>query len=1023
MASACSSQIMHRIDGTALEDDVAFESMQTECVVEKQLRDSQKFGNPPKVMAKLFEEVVSGNVGPASTADIIIHFGPPSGLDHPPQLATPPVAEVSELKEVKPREHLDHSKVISMLLTDTGLVRREPRPHHRSIVKCETTQGAITIELDSMQSPQGARRLLDLVRDGFFSDQAIFKAVRGFVAQFGISDNSDMNEKWSPTIPDDERTQGSFIPKGTVFLAADRPNARSTQVAVALADLSLTEHGRRPIAPWETPIGRVDLADLPVLDRLFTGYADGVDEKELLRNGNSYAREFYPRLDFVKHCNVPGDPVSEMASLRASPSSGVMGCGTSPGGFQQASPRPGLAMHSSPMSPNRTTRSGWMHGAGNEQMHVAGQMPLRCHSLLLRTQPVLLDRLLAQQECRPDKDFAVLPDPVQEPAEVEAVNSPRTATAGPAPEKPVEVTVDDEPEVFLEMIRFVYLNTCHVDQSNVKALLHIADKYCIEDIVKHCLQWMQDQFTAGLFYHMLTVKMSNEHFGRLLWNSLLKALRSRRHFSLVTADAEEHFEKLPVSFVEALLSSDELPVVSEIEVIHLIARWAKGALAQQERKMGSHDDELERNSHEDGDGHYPEDETHDGYSDVGSGQQMGAPVGSDTENAATTMGTDISSCGTDGTDDDSQLRSQSEMRARTRGDMLRLLRAVRKSNMLVRLADMEPMFQILGLNRLFCSKPPRETSALDPGFVAYRGVAGVNTPSGAFGEFHHSNVVPHAWKGISVSLASHDFLQQQEGFKPNQVPERGTTVFPRLWVRITCSSWSHREKRTSKSTSGHNRHTVAGPLGAEIPGPTNWESVPTHLMGISPVNEEQCSKFPPTLKTMQSQDDWDIGRTKTLRAPNNMPELMNNEKIEHKVVCAVISGHMRHGIRIGQRERSSIYDVEELYGQCGEVCLGGSPTEVEFELQLKVQAPSPCGICRCSLSVYQPEGVNSEPPEQPAEALLEVSFDASAEEHLHFYISSSYFDSNSTYNVALNWVLRPGLRLEADMDSDNVSPN
>ena len=92
-------------------------------------------------------------------------------------------------------------------------------------------------------------------------------------------------------------------------------------------------------------------------------------------------------------------------------------------------------------------------------------------------------------------------------------------------------------------------------------------------------------------------------------------------------------------------------------------------------------------------------------------------------------------------------------------------------------------------------------------------------------------------------------------------PDRGTTVFPRLWVRITCSSWpgtlsslssevhamsflrSHREKRTSKSTSGHNRHTVAGPLGrvcelpcsavkvqlvppgAEIPGPPNWESV------------------------------------------------------------------------------------------------------------------------------------------------------------------------------------------------------
>ncbi|CAE7525967.1 BTBD2 [Symbiodinium natans] len=1005
-------------------------------------------------MAKLFEEVVSGNVGsaplrlhlPASTADIIIHFGPPC---FGPPAAASNTTRCRELVVV-------NCAVFALLHV---LISRQPQAWTLLWNMCETTQGPITIEVDPDQSPEGARRFLDLVRDGFYSDQAIFKAVRGFVAQFGISDNNEMNEKWSPTIPDDERKTASF-PKGTIILTASRQNSRSTQVSVALADLT----GRLGQNPWETAIGHVVEKDMPVLDRIFTGYADAVDEQELLRQGNSYLREFYPRLDFVKACSVPGETAlaavaCDAKCIEASPSSGVMGCGTSParrsGPASQSQAwlrapmdnstwqwQPGLAMHSSsPMSPHRTTRSGWMHGTGNEQMHVAGQMSLRCHSLLLRTQPVLLDRLLAQQDCRfghamadaqgsvattsiqlsalPAKDFAALPDPVQEspeavvdvqgsvdtssargasvdrcsgaPAQVEAVNSPRTAPAGPVAEKPVEVTVDDEPEVFLEMIKFVYLNTCHVDQSNVKALLHIADKYCIEDIVKHCLQWMQDQFTAGLFYHMLTVQMSNEHFGRLLWNSLLKALRSRRHFSLVTADAEEHFEKLPVSFVEALLSSDELPVVSEIEVIHLIARWAKGALARQERKIGSHYDELERNSHEDGhDGHDPEDnEGHDGGSDKKFRRvavQMGsAPVGSDAV----------------------------VPRACRR---LRLMRAVRKSNMLVRLADMEPMFQILGLNRLFCSKPPRETSALDPGFVAYRGMLEL------------MSLRWQAWKGISVSLGSHDFLQQQEGFKPNQVPERGTTVFPRLWVRITCSSWSHREKRTSKSTSGHNRHTVAGPLGAEIPGPPNWESVPTHLMGISPVNEEPCSKFPPTLKTMQSQDDWDIGRTKTLRAPNNMPELMNNEKIEHKVVCAVISGHMRHGIRIGQRERSSIYDVEELYGQCGEVCLGGSPTEVEFELQLKVQAPSPCGICRCSLAVLQPEGANSEPPEQPAEALLEVSFDASAEEHLHFYISSSYFDSNSTYNVAsacapcsarawtllcpdqvaLNWVLRPG---------------
>ncbi|CAK0904354.1 unnamed protein product [Prorocentrum cordatum] len=143
------------------------------------------------------------------------------------------------------------------------------------------------------------------------------------------------------------------------------------------------------------------------------------------------------------------------------------------------------------------------------------------------------------------------------------------------------VTVRDEPEVFLEMIKFVYLNTCHVDQSNVKALMHIADKYGVEDLVAHCLQWMHDHFTANLFYLFLTFKLSNERFAQKVRSSLLLALRSRRHFSLVTESAESQWDGLQVSFVEALLDNDELPVVSEAEVLNLLAKWASGALERQ----------------------------------------------------------------------------------------------------------------------------------------------------------------------------------------------------------------------------------------------------------------------------------------------------------------------------------------------------------------------------------------------------------------------------------------------------------
>lgn len=59
--------------------------------------------------------------------------------------------------------------------------------------------------------------------------------------------------------------------------------------------------------------------------------------------------------------------------------------------------------------------------------------------------------------------------------------------------------------------------------------------------------------------------------------------------------------------------------------------------------------------------------------------------------------------------------------------------------------------------------------------MIYRGVAGVNVVAN-YGEQHQSNVVMHPWKGGAVSLGSHDFLQQQDGFKPSCTPGKDVTV-------------------------------------------------------------------------------------------------------------------------------------------------------------------------------------------------------------------------------------------------------
>lgn len=56
-------------------------------------------------------------------------------------------------------------------------------------------------------SPNGADRFIELVRDDFFTDVALFRCVKNFLVQFGISPDASSPKKkyWreTGTIPDD----------------------------------------------------------------------------------------------------------------------------------------------------------------------------------------------------------------------------------------------------------------------------------------------------------------------------------------------------------------------------------------------------------------------------------------------------------------------------------------------------------------------------------------------------------------------------------------------------------------------------------------------------------------------------------------------------------------------------------------------------------------------------------------------------------------------------------------------------
>merc|ERR1712217_628707 len=125
----------------------------------------------------------------------------------------------------------------------------------------------------------------------------------------------------------------------------------------------------------------------------------------------------------------------------------------------------------------------------------------------------------------------------------------------------------------------------------------------------------------------------------------------------------------------------------------------------------------------------------------------------------------------------------------------------------------------------------------------------------------------------------------------------------------------------------------------------------------------------------------------------NSNDKVDNEQVDHHILCGVCSsGHERHGLRVSQRERNAIYQVEDLNGKQS-LNIGGTMSTVTFDLELETGDASPCGIRRCRFALLRNTHV-----------LMEEAFDTSEKVPLRFYISSAYFDKNSSYTVSIKWL-------------------
>ena len=169
-------------------------------------------------------------------------------------------------------------------------------------VRFETSEGEFVVAARRDWAPLGVDRFYNLVRGGFFDDSRVYRAVDGFVAQFGLNGDPYVNQAWKTEfLVDDPVTQTNR--RGTVTFAKGGRHSRTTEIFVNLRDNpQLDENGF-------APIGEV-VEGLEVADAFYTAYGDGPPRGEgpyqamVEARGNAYLDADFPELTRIERATL-----------------------------------------------------------------------------------------------------------------------------------------------------------------------------------------------------------------------------------------------------------------------------------------------------------------------------------------------------------------------------------------------------------------------------------------------------------------------------------------------------------------------------------------------------------------------------------------------------------------------------------------------------------------------------------------------------------------------------------------------
>jgi peptidyl-prolyl cis-trans isomerase A (cyclophilin A) len=163
-------------------------------------------------------------------------------------------------------------------------------------VAFETTRGQFVVQVNRAWAPIGADRFYQLVSAQFFDDNAFFRVLPNFVAQFGASGDRKANEQWDDLKLRDEEVIMSNK-RGTLSFASDGADSRTHQAFINLKDNPNLD--RLGFAP----IGQV-VEGMAVVDSIYDDYGETPKYHLIATLGNSYLKRMFPKMDYIKTARV-----------------------------------------------------------------------------------------------------------------------------------------------------------------------------------------------------------------------------------------------------------------------------------------------------------------------------------------------------------------------------------------------------------------------------------------------------------------------------------------------------------------------------------------------------------------------------------------------------------------------------------------------------------------------------------------------------------------------------------------------